>query len=179
MSMIRIGSGKLVDPFDLQPKDFEPEVFIHAVCLLNRYTGHTKYPYSVGQHSLVLMNYVPRRLKGAAIIHDLAEALFNDLSSPVKARYPAYKRAEKAAQAVIAGCLRVPISELEEVSPYDKSLYIDERDHLFYYIGEPGQGMNDDKIALGVDPWHLREREWRDVEELFHAEFRALFGVYE
>lgn len=174
MAAIRTKGGRLVDPFNLTQEDVRSVDFIHALSCINRYTGWAKYPYSVGQHTFTLSRHVPQRLRKAALIHDFAETFFNDLASPVKREFPNYEHAECNALEVIANVHEVTWSELEEVSPYDKALYIDERNVLFDDLG-PTMGMGDDRIGLEVDPWFFRERQWRDVYMDLSNEYSKVF----
>lgn len=59
----------------------------HALSLLNRFTGHIPYPYSVAEHSTLAAKLWGRtpieRL--AILLHDAHEAFMGDIASPVKA----------------------------------------------------------------------------------------------
>jgi hypothetical protein len=59
----------------------------HALSLLNRYTGHIPYPYSVAEHSTLAAKVWGRtpleRL--AILLHDAHEAFMGDIATPVKA----------------------------------------------------------------------------------------------
>jgi hypothetical protein len=160
MARIRVKSGRLVDPFNLNVYDIAATDFPHSLAQVNRFTGQCRWPYPVGQHCIVLHKHVPKELKRAALMHDDAEVYFNDLASPVKAEYPEYKEDEKRALWIIAQYHSVSWEELEAVSRYDKRLYADERNALFDNIEE--RGMGDENVALGVDPWFFRERYWQD-----------------
>ncbi len=168
---IRIGSGRLVDPYNLCPEDIVPYYMMRALSHICRFTGHSKYPYTVGQHTLVLAHHVPKHLVRAAIIHDWQEAFFNDMASPVKNRpdMSGYKKAEKQAGDYIAKLFNVTEPYLDELDEYDKRLYADERDNLFEFIYEPGRG--DDLVPLDVHPIHFRYRDSRRV----HEDLCALF----
>jgi hypothetical protein len=172
---IRLYDGRLVDPFMLQPEDVVDEVFLHSISLINRYTGATLYPYSVGQHSLILANHVPEHLVRAAFIHDWAEALFNDIASPVKHQFQNYIDAEEEALQVIFEAKGVDWSLMEELSPFDKRIYKDEREVLFKDIHSATAGMNDRRVPLGIDSHFFRERAWRDVREDLFKLNRELF----
>lgn len=175
LSAIRVLSGHLVDPFDLKKEDIPRIDFIHSICLLNRFTGHSKYPYSVGQHTYILTNHVPKKLKKAALIHDFSEALFNDIASPVKARFHEYRHYEETAQKIIFDYFKVPWSDMEELHDYDKSIFMDERNVLFENIEDQGLGMGDDRKALGIDPEWFKETEWRTTKTKLQAEFKWNF----
>lgn len=174
MARIRTNDGRLVDLLNITKEDVIPEVLIHSICLLNRFTGHTRYPYSVGQHTLNLVNYVPDHLKMAAMIHDWQEAWFNDLASPLKRELPAYKSHEKLAGVVVASVMQVSPDHLEELDFYDKSIYANERDALFDHIDE--RGMGDERYRLG-DPYGVLcfdELPWRIVKMQLMSRFRKL-----
>lgn len=176
MAKIRLYDGSLIDPFNFTREDIKPEVLIHQLCLINRFHGATKYPYSVGQHTINLYYLVPPHLKSAALVHDMQEALFNDLAAPVKYECPTYVEAEAAAGRQIAKMFEIYQPTLDELTPYDKSIYVNERNALFNHVGETGMG--DDKEALWVPPGLnnlFDERPWRAIKaeflEIWNAEF--------
>ena len=178
MAAIRVSSGRLTDPFNLKPEDCNYLVLIHSICLLNRYHGHSKYPYSVGQHTLNLYYLVPGHLRRAALVHDMSEAFFNDLAAPVKYECDTYVRHEHKASVYIADHFGVTQDELMELKEYDKRIYINERNALFPFID--GTGMGDDREPLddnGIGGLLMRERIWRyvkiDLIEAFEEEFPA------
>lgn len=174
-SRIRTGSGRLVDPFNITPDDIEPYFMLRALCHINRFTGHGQWPYSVGQHTLVLSHEVPVHLRRAAIIHDWVEVWFNDMASPVK-HHPTmqeYRKKEKIAAVKIALVMGVSQDELSEFDEYDKRIYIDERDVMHKRIDE--QGYGDDRKALGVNPFAFRERPWRVVFTNLRRQYAQYF----
>lgn len=173
---IRMYDGKLVDPFDLQPENVVPDVFLHHISLINRYTGATKYPYSVGQHSLVLSHVVPEHLARAALLHDWSEGLFNDIASPVKHQFLDYCNAEENAQRVIFAAQGVPWEHMDELHEYDQRIYIDERDVLFEEIHSRTVGLNDRRKGLGIEKKHFRERSWRSVKIELLDRYKDLFA---
>ena len=173
MAKIRIVTGDLIDPFDPKPEDIKPHAFIHSISLLNRFTGNSAWPYSVGMHTLALMDYVPMHLKRAALVHDWSEAWFNDLASPVKFECHSYKTAEKRAGLFIADVMGVSPRELEELDIYDKRIYADERDAMFPDIKE--MGMGDEYSPLGVEPDYFQETPWRKTRSTLWVWFENAF----
>lgn len=177
---IRVFDGSLVNPYDLQPTDMKPLVFMHSISCLARFTGHGIYPYSVGQHSRNLVMLVPNHLKRAALLHDLSEALFNDMASPVKRENPDYKEAEHECGIRIFNHFGVGSDEFMELDQYDKRLYANERNALFSgKIGE--RGMGDDLVPLPTGNLeHLfKETPWRKVRGDLFILWLALFPEFD
>lgn len=63
----------------------------HSLALVNRFHGHTTRPYSVAEHSLLVLRIVARDLRIcnphaqlAALLHDAHEAYCGDLAAPLK-----------------------------------------------------------------------------------------------
>lgn len=82
-------TGKLVKPLDINPKDIDPIDIAHALSNQCRYTGHTKWFYSVAQHSVIMYDYLRSVSNDAGLwkwglLHDATEAYLLDLAAPVK-----------------------------------------------------------------------------------------------
>lgn len=171
---IRVYDGTLIDPFDPQPHHMRAENFIHQSSIVNRYAGGTKYPYSIGQHSYVLSLHVPKRLRRAALIHDWAETWFQDMPSPIKQEFPDYKAAEHEAMLKIGNKFGVGRYEFEDLDPYDKAIYIDERNSMMTNHGD--FSMGDDLIGLDVNPRYFKETRWDMQKAITATQFRILFN---
>lgn len=94
----------------------------YSLSNLNRFTGHCDPPYSVAEHS-ILCSYIPEdiQLQRACLLHDLAEFVLNDLSSPVKSLLPKYRELEE-------NILRIAFSKLglNDIPPWDDRIaYVD------------------------------------------------------
>lgn len=82
---IRTFTGRYVNPLELHPSDIDIRDIAHHLSIINRYTGASPEPFSVAQHSVLGTSYfVALEMKLAFLLHDAAEAYFNDLASPVK-----------------------------------------------------------------------------------------------
>jgi 5'-deoxynucleotidase YfbR-like HD superfamily hydrolase len=77
-------SGQMFDILDPQPETIVIEDIAHALSQNCRFTGHTKYVYTVGQHSLLASYLVPDEYRLEALMHDASEAYVADLSRPLK-----------------------------------------------------------------------------------------------
>lgn len=82
---IRTFTGRYVNPLELYPNDIDIRDIAHHLSIINRYTGASPEPFSVAQHSVLGTRYfASSKMKLAFLLHDAAEAYFNDLASPVK-----------------------------------------------------------------------------------------------
>lgn len=77
------------------------EDIAHALSQINRYTGHTRYPYSVAQHCVLCARQAPDEAKLWALLHDACEAYVGDVASPLKRLLPAYAQYEALAEKAI------------------------------------------------------------------------------
>lgn len=75
------GSFDLLRP---RPEDIHVEHIAHHLAQINRYTGAARRPYNVAQHSCLVSQLLPPRLRLAGLLHDAHEAYTGDWSSPLK-----------------------------------------------------------------------------------------------
>lgn len=100
-------SGRLVNPWSLKLSDIAIEDIAHALSQINRYGGHTRVPYSVAQHSVILAQEAKLRWGSHEalylLLHDAEETYLNDVPRPVKHRpeFLHYRRACDRASSVI------------------------------------------------------------------------------
>lgn len=99
---IRTYSGKKFYVFNPKQKDIVIEDIAHSLSLICRFTGHTEDLYSVGQHSLLVMELCPDEFKLEGLTHDFPEAYITDLATPVKRKMPNYKEYENNLHTAIA-----------------------------------------------------------------------------
>lgn len=91
----------------LREEDIVETDIFQALPHINRYTGHTLFPYSVAQHCLQLSAALD--VYGAdpnvvewALVHDFAEAYINDIASPFKRSAADLAGLEDAIMAILA-----------------------------------------------------------------------------
>src|SRR5262245_34907674 len=76
-------TGRLVDLTNLSPDDIDIRDIAHALANANRWMGHSRFPFSVAQHSVMVSMLCPlNRLWG--LLHDASEAYCSDLARPIK-----------------------------------------------------------------------------------------------
>ncbi len=83
-SWVQTFTGKKFTPLDPRPEDVCIEDIAHALSQKVRFTGHTNWLYTVGQHSLYVSSILPPRLKLAGLLHDATEAYLPDIAAPIK-----------------------------------------------------------------------------------------------
>lgn len=86
---IRTFSGRAFSPLDPDPSDIDILDIAHALSLNCRFTGHTRFHYSVAQHSVLVASLVEDELRLTALLHDASEAYLSDIARPIK-QQPAF-----------------------------------------------------------------------------------------
>jgi hypothetical protein len=93
------------------PSPVAIETLAHALCRINRFTGHTSSAlgYSVAQHSLNVMALLPRELQLQGLMHDAHEALVGDVAAPLKALLPDYRYIERRVEKYLRMSFGLPV----------------------------------------------------------------------
>lgn len=109
----------------------------HALSMVTRYTGHVSRPYTVAEHSLLVLSIVDTLFleqdeeimalkRWHALMHDAPEAYLADLSSPLKSLVPGYRELEDSVWRRIARHFGVPHEMHEDVKAADWiALYVE------------------------------------------------------
>ena len=87
-------SGVKFEFLDPLPHMINIEDIAHALSMQCRYTGHTKWFYSVAEHAVWVSYLVPKHLMLEGLLHDASEAYIADIASPVKQYLSNYKEIE-------------------------------------------------------------------------------------
>ena len=88
-------TGKVFNPFSIVEEDISELDIIHSLANTNRFNGHTVWPYSVLQHSVLVAEAIPdysyrelsvpkALLQLVALLHDAHEAYVGDVIRPLK-----------------------------------------------------------------------------------------------
>lgn len=118
-------------------KSINIEDIAHALSQLCRFTGHSKFFYSVAEHSVHVSRLVPEEYALAALLHDATEAYCADLSSPLKSLVPAYKRLEAGVWKAVAETFDLPERLPAEVKLADLQMLKVESEQVFLFKLRP------------------------------------------
>lgn len=173
---IQTYSGLVFRPFDPDPSMVRIEDIAHALSNVNRFNGHTRYPYSVAAHSIFVamqlggVEYRPpegsdrRRMMLLGLLHDAAEAYFGDIVSPIKRHVPVFREMEARILAAIFVALGIDPPNLAEQALIEevdlRALMTEKRD---IHRPEP-QAWAVDKVPFET---RIVETPWRHVREKF------------
>lgn len=181
-------SGKEIDIFAISLEDIVLEDIVHALSLINRYNGHTRYPYTVAQHSVYVSQMEYKHSKNArkalaALMHDAAEAYIGDIVRPVK-------NTLKFVLAGMASNLK-PTAEADMLLRWEhKIAHCESRIQdliykKFYCIPTPTIKLWDDMVAatevqtffgrnIGVQAADITIMQVKDPYNMFWHEYRKL-----
>ncbi|MGL5787527.1 MAG: phosphohydrolase [Bacteroidales bacterium] len=106
MSYITTFTGVHFDPVNPDPELIHLEDIAHALSLLCRANGHTRFFYSVAQHSLCCckeasLRRLSVRIQLGCLLHDASEAYLSDMPRPIKENLSQYLIAEERLQNMI------------------------------------------------------------------------------
>jgi len=90
----------IVDLLEPDPVTIDPRAMAHHLAQLNRYAGALELPFSVAQHSVLVMEIFKRRNPGMpaiyALLHDAPEYVWGDMIRPtqeaLESYFPGFRR---------------------------------------------------------------------------------------
>ncbi len=94
-------SGKRISLNQPDQSSFLIEDIAHSLSMIPRFNGNLRKHYSVAQHSVLVSRLVPKQHAFRALMHDASEFALGDMSSPLKAKMPAYRKYESRMQDAI------------------------------------------------------------------------------
>ena len=188
----RMLSGRRLDLLDPSPFDVEIEDIAHGLARVARWNGQTigDYPFSVAQHSLLVLDIArqisPRLDAGAGLVvllHDAPEYVIGDMISPFKAIIgDGYKSVEKRILGAIHIRFGLPPAPPSKVSGLAKradrvAAFIEATRLAGFDIGEArkifGQPRNiPDLDRFDVTPMPTSEAENQFLDSFFELEKR-------
>ncbi len=156
----------------------------HSLAQVVRFTGHTRWRYSVAEHS-VLVSLLVEELGGdphdqmEALLHDATESVLADVASPVKSMLPDYKALEKYLDSSMRKQFWLPEAQSEIVTRADwLALFIE----AAMLMPEHGQDFADpnrirpDALRMMQQGWTVStlDGDWRKAREMFIERYRFL-----
>ncbi len=171
MTWIATFTGRKVNPCNLRPEDVCIEDVAHHLALINRFTGASRVPYSVAEHSLRMSYLVPDDLRLEALLHDATETYLTDISRVVKAQLQNYANLEEKAEVAIRKAFELPGREHPRVlKQWDNTMLVWESRDLEVEVNE--------KYSY-LDVSHLPKLEplsWQRAEKEFLERYAELTG---
>ena len=179
---ILTASGKRFFLFDPQPEEIDIVDIAHALANICRFGGHTKFHYSVAQHSVLVSEIVEAtvpELAFAALLHDATEAYVGDMVRPLKKQMPAYREVEDATWIAIAKVFALPEILPPIVKRADMAALLTERRDvmLVNHLNHPEFPWEADE--LGYEPSAIRVRELTPGEARVKFMHRLVVGHFE
>jgi hypothetical protein len=157
-------SGKRVPLQSPEPEDIDLQDIASALSTLNRFTGHTLFPYSVAQHCVLMTKWARKHLElsdrslKTVLLHDAAEAYLGDVASPLKHILPTYKALEQNFERVIkeAFSLKGGRHIADVTRTLDLRMLATERAQLMPNTGGHEWNMPDWAVpfdGMAIEPW--------------------------
>lgn len=153
--------------------DVRIEDIAHALALINRFGGHSRIPYNVAQHSIMVSEIVPKEHALVGLLHDAPEAFCGDLVRPIKRALPAYRELEIRWAWAIGCKLGIDLALLNlppEVKHADEVALSTERRDLMVE-GPAWTKLGAEPLPDRIVPW-----SWQESERRFLDRFDELGG---
>lgn len=150
-----------------QPEMVTIEDIAHALSQTCRWTGHTKWHYSVAQHSVYCSQIVPGDHRLAALLHDASEAYLGDMNRPLKhftPAGPAYLEIEAPVEKMIFEKFGLPYPMHPSVKEADAQMLYAEKAQLMK-VTEATQyeskkwGTDETEADIAIERWTPRRAE--------------------
>ena len=160
-------TGKLVDLSNFGPDDVRLPDISHALSLLNRFTGHSKAPYSVAQHSVLVSRLTHEDNALWGLLHDASEAYLGDVATPLKNMLPGYRDLEERVQRTIARVFHLPWPMPADVKTADLRALMGEKRDLV-------PGSHDWGIDVEPACGPVNACCWTQAKKLFEDRYKEL-----
>lgn len=166
-TMMQTFTGKAIDLVNFTEDDVRLPDIAHALSMINRFTGHTRFPYSVAQHSVMVSRIVEERHALWGLLHDASEAYLGDVSTPLKMMLPSYRELEDHVQRTIATKFGLRWPMPHEIKEADLRALMSEKRDLI-------PGGHDWGIAVDPVAGTVTAMEWQEAKQGFINRFQEL-----
>ena len=174
MAWIPTFTGRHFDYNALNFEDVCIKDISHALAQINRFCGHTYWPYSVAQHSVGASYLVPPEFAFEALMHDAHETYVNDIMSPLKHFLPDYKRVETDVELTVRQRYGLPPKMSLEVKQADLIMLATEKHVLLH----PDSGNWPILEGIKLSERTIIPMSSFEAEREFMARFKELAGSY-
>lgn len=151
-------SRQRLDITKLTPENIVIEDIAHDLAILPRYAGGTARPYSVAEHSIMVMQMVEDQTKDPtvllqALMHDACEYITGDVPAPVKAVIPQIRAFEQnVLWPIVCEAFDMPVEIHQTIKDADwVALYVEA--YSLHVSDELPQWENYDKYMPAAAAW--------------------------
>jgi len=171
-------TGRRVYYVDPRPGDYCVEDIAHGLAIESRFGSQAPIPYSVAQHSclvVAILEWMDPRTDPltllAALFHDSPEAYMKDLPTPLKGLLGKYRRIERGMMEAIKEGFGLPGRFPSAIKDADLRALATERRDLY-----PATERRF-RTTHAPHPKQLRVWAWRESRARFLSEYRRLFNA--
>ena len=149
---LQTASGHLISLLDPDPAMIEIADIASVLSRICRYAGHTKLPYSVAEHSVLITRWLQAQgcsveVQKQGLLHDAPEYLIGDMTRPLKQLCPEFKRIETGIWNAVCNRFEIDPVMFPEVKEADNRILFDEKAQVFKHNLDWGWSLP----ALGVE----------------------------
>lgn len=173
---IQTHTGKLISPINLKTEDVSIHDIAHATSMIVRGTGHLRFMYTVGEHSLNTYKLLKQqgyneKIQLIGLLHDGSEAYCNDVNSILKQYLPEYKAIENRIQEVIWETFNLDVyaDEYAIVKQADKMLLQWEAEHNMINCQWNDKSIILPEIKITERPRWMVKEEFLDTFFTLHS----------
>ncbi len=177
---IQTYTNKMFHILNPQPDEIDIRDIAHALAMQCRFTGHTKFHYSVAQHAYYASLIVPPQFAFEALMHDASEAYICDMNRPMK-HYTAagqeYLKVESVIEIAIAKKFNLPYPMSPEVKVADNAMLYAEKPQLMSVREWNTQWSVDMTPAdVKIERWSPEQAEYTFLRRFDSLRVESLVG---
>lgn len=179
MAAIMTFSGLAFDPIRPDPESISMIDIVAAMPHINRFNGHTIFPYSIATHSVCLYEYGLAKGHDSyddlawALLHDAPEIYIGDLCTPIKREMPDFKAIDENIMGQICIKYRMSMEMPDWLKDADRRICLDERNVLFPAIPWGWGDLEDmDPLGIEIPTWGVDE-----ARDAFAQRLKIVFGA--
>lgn len=173
MSRITLVTGAEIDVCDPDPAAIDIDVIARGLSNCCRFGGQVVHFYSVAQHSLHCSEIVSDAFALEALLHDAAEAIIHDITTPLKRQLPDYQVIEARMDAAVRARFGLPPVMSAQVAFADRVLLATEWRDI---KGRDPAELDGRGEAIRPETWTIRPYAPAVAHTLFMDRFNELTG---